>query len=80
MELEDRLRASLDSPPEVLFYDTYIEIKNRLNGNIPALLPQVYLYYDPKLARDRIKRIFEHQIMYREMRDIMHLWINIRRW
>ena len=63
MELEDRLRASLDSPPEVLFYDTYIEIKNRLNGNIPALLPQVYLYYDPKLARDRIKRIFEHQKM-----------------
>lgn len=63
MELEERLRVSLDSRPEILFYDTYIEIKNKCNGNIPALLPQVYLYYDPKLERERIRKIFEHQKM-----------------
>ena len=62
-ELEDRLGESLDSPPEVLFYETYIEIAEKFKGDLPALLPQVYLYYDPKLEQDRIKKIFEHQRM-----------------
>ena len=62
-ELEDRLGESLDSPPEVLFYETYIEIAEKFKGDLPALLPQVYLYYDPKLEKDRIKKIFEHQRM-----------------
>lgn len=63
MDLKKRLRESLDSPPEFLFYDTYIEIMEERQGRIPALLPQVYLYYDPKLKRERIKKIFEHQRM-----------------
>lgn len=63
MELKDRLRESLNSAPEYLFYDTYIEIKEKYQGKIPALLPQVYLYYDPKLRRDRNIKIFEHQRM-----------------
>lgn len=62
-DLKVRLRESLDSPPEILFYDTYIEIMEKHQGEIPALLPQVYLYYDPKLARKRLKKIFEHQRM-----------------
>lgn len=32
-------------------------------GEIPALIPQVYLYYDPKLEKERIRKIFEHQKM-----------------
>lgn len=63
MGLKRRLRESLDSPPEYLFYDTYIEIMEKYHGKIPALLPQVYLYYDPKLERDRVRKIFEHQRM-----------------
>ena len=63
MDLKERLRESLDSSPEYLFYDTYIEIMEECQGEIPALLPQVYLYYDPKLERNRIKKIFEHQRM-----------------
>ena len=27
------------------------------------MFPQVWLYYDPKLQKDRIKKIFEHQRM-----------------
>lgn len=63
MDLKTRLRESLDSYPEYLFYDTYIEIMEKNQGKIPALLPQVYLYYDPKLEKNRIKKIFEHQRM-----------------
>lgn len=63
MDLKARLRDSLNSPPEYMFYDTYVEIMEKSQGEIPALLPQVYLYYDPKLERDRIKKIFEHQRM-----------------
>lgn len=63
VDLKERLRDSLDSVPEYLFYDTYIEIMERNQGEVPALLPQVYLYYDPKLQKDRIKKIFEHQRM-----------------
>ena len=63
IDLKERLRDSLDSVPEYLFYDTYIEIMERNQGVVPALLPQVYLYYDPKLQKDRIKKIFEHQRM-----------------
>ncbi len=31
--------------------------------NIPALIPQVYLYYDPKTQSQRELKIFEHQKM-----------------
>ena len=63
VDLKERLRNALSSPPEQLFYDTYIEIMEKYKGEIPALLPQVYLYYDPKLEKERIKKIFEHQRM-----------------
>lgn len=62
-DLKDRLKESLDSVPETLFFDTYIEIMEKNQGEIPALIPQVYLYYDPKLEKERIRKIFEHQKM-----------------
>ena len=52
-----------DSPMERLFFDTYLEMIAGKEGKIPALFPQVWLYYDPKLQKDRIKKIFEHQRM-----------------
>jgi len=33
------------------------------NSDIPALFPQVWLYYDHKLESERIRKIFEHQRM-----------------
>ncbi len=58
------MRNSLgDSPMEQLFFDTYLEITAGKEEKIPALFPQVWLYYDPKLQKDRIKKIFEHQRM-----------------
>jgi hypothetical protein len=62
-DLSTCLRKSLGSVAEESFYDAYTEVKDQMNGEIPALLPQVWLYYDPKLETDRIKKIFEHQRM-----------------
>ena len=46
-ELLVRLRASISSPPESIFFDTYYREYTRLKNKMPALLPQVYLHYDP---------------------------------
>lgn len=62
VDMQDFLRSSLGSPVEETFFDAYLELAEK-NENIPALLPQVWLYYDPKLEAERIKRIFEHQRM-----------------
>ena len=47
-----RLRESLASPPEQHFFRAYYTVfKDRLN-EWPALIPQVYLHYDPKTVRE----------------------------
>jgi very-short-patch-repair endonuclease len=47
-ELYSRLFESLDSEPEKLFFRSYFEgFHNKLNKTLPALIPQVYLHYDP---------------------------------
>ncbi len=52
-----RLRASLASDAERGLFDTYFRIyRPKLAGALPALIPQVYLHYDPavvKLLRHR---------------------------
>lgn len=64
MDMVTFMRNSLvDSPMEQLFFDTYLEMTVGKEERIPALFPQVWLYYDPKLQKDRIKKIFEHQRM-----------------
>ncbi|HLP88473.1 MAG TPA: hypothetical protein VK184_07780 [Nostocaceae cyanobacterium] len=54
-----RLYNSLSSEPEKLVFRTYFEIfKNKLHEFLPALIPQVYLHYDPYSLRElREKRI-----------------------
>lgn len=53
----------LDSEPERIFYKAYISYLKKHTKNIPALLPQVYMYYDPKTKSQRDWQIFEHQKM-----------------
>lgn len=46
--LYKRLFQSLDSDPEKLFFREYfLKMKSILGENLPALIPQVYLHYDP---------------------------------
>ncbi len=48
-----RLEKSLDSEPEKLFFQTYYKRKDsELRDSLPALIPQVYLHYDPYTLRD----------------------------
>jgi very-short-patch-repair endonuclease len=48
-----RLRNSLSSPPEKLFFDSYFKnYRDALERDFPALLPQVYLHFDPKSLKE----------------------------
>lgn len=48
-----RLRNSLVSPPEKLFFNAYFQHYHDVLGeNFPALVPQVYLHFDPKSLKD----------------------------
>ncbi|QDT48908.1 hypothetical protein Pan258_29550 [Symmachiella dynata] len=47
-----RLLKSLQSPPEKLFFETYFErFRSQLGERLPALIPQVYLHYDPYTSK-----------------------------
>ena len=62
--LFERLKSSLDSPPEILFLRTYYNYIHKLGDNkLPALIPQVYCHYDPKTANMRNGQIYVHQRM-----------------
>lgn len=63
MGLIQFLQQSLSSPPEELFFDSYLSLATQYAEKIPAIFPQVWLYYDPKLEKDRIRKIYEHQRM-----------------
>ena len=56
-----RLADSMDSEPEkILLRGYYLFLKEKgIDG--PALIPQVYLYYDPKTFKQRGFKLFEHQ-------------------
>jgi hypothetical protein len=54
-KLYRRLRESLSeqSPPERVLFDAYrTRYRSELGGRMPALLPQVYLHYDPYTIRE----------------------------
>ena len=51
--LYSRLKASLASKPEEIVFFTYFkEFRKRVGEKLPALLPQVYLHYDPKTLKE----------------------------
>lgn len=58
-----RFKQCLDSEAEKLFLKAYISYINKNGKHLPALIPQVYLYYDPQTQDQRGLKIFEHQKM-----------------
>lgn len=55
--LGKRLNASLGSEPEQILFSTYFcEYKQPLGAKLPALIPQVYLHYDPITVRQLKRR------------------------
>ena len=53
----------LDSDAEKFFWRAYLDLANEKEGFIPALFPQVWLYFDPQDKYQRTQEIFEHQRM-----------------
>lgn len=49
--------------PETWLLQAYYNLKKELNIDLPALIPQVYLYYDPQTLKQRGYKLFEHQKM-----------------
>ncbi|MBN2551090.1 MAG: hypothetical protein JXB15_18150 [Anaerolineales bacterium] len=63
-DLGYRLRASLQSEPEKMLFDTYFrDVKVIYGVNLPALLPQVHLHYDPIRQNERSKPVLVRQRM-----------------
>lgn len=51
-KLSDRLKQSLASEPEKVVWDTYCQLTKDIPiDKLPALIPQVYLHYDPYTLR-----------------------------
>lgn len=65
LELYGRLRASLDSEVEKIFFRTYYNYyRHPIKKDIPALVPQVYLHYDPRSKYQRKGQVvYSHQRM-----------------
>lgn len=59
VSLYKRLLSSLDSPPEIIFFKNYFKLfKTRYNENLPSLIPQVYLHYDPYTKNQRNGEVY----------------------
>ncbi|QEZ49002.1 hypothetical protein [Cupriavidus oxalaticus] len=53
--LYTRLKASLprNSPPQILLFDAFFEGFRGAVPNLPALLPEVWLHWDPRTVKER---------------------------
>lgn len=57
--LYKRLLNSLDSSPEKIFFKNYFKLLNsQYKENLPALIPQVYLHYDPYTKNQRNGEVY----------------------
>lgn len=73
-----RLLASLseDSPPERLLFQTYYRhFLPEFGGDLPALIPQVYLHYDQKTIRQLVQSQ-QNQRLTRQRMDFLLLFSN----
>jgi very-short-patch-repair endonuclease len=71
--LYSRLRKSLTNEPERFFFRTYFEIfREPLGDRLPALIPQVYLHYDPYT----ISQLVEGKRLVRQRMDFLFLFSN----
>ncbi|RZM27153.1 MAG: hypothetical protein EOO88_14395 [Pedobacter sp.] len=72
--LRNRLRLTLASEPEIVLFDAYYSaIGKQMGKKLPALIPQVYLHYDPYSIR-------QHGVNYllRQRMDFLILINNAR--
>lgn len=74
--LGERLKQSVElsqSPGEYAIFRTYHEIFGpKLANRLPALIPQVYLHYDPFTQAERIK-LGKHSVLARQRMDFLML-------
>ena len=68
-----RLLSSLASPAEKLLFGRYFQqFRRTIGNNLPALIPQVYLHYDPKT----ISQLTNGQRLVRQRMDFLLLFSN----
>lgn len=76
IELYKRLFSSLDSLPEKLLFKSYFKyFREQFDKNFPALIPQVYLHYDPYTIRQRSGKVY----LPRQRMDFLLLFSNKQR-
>lgn len=76
INLYQRLISSLDSEPERIFFKSYFNFfRKQLNENFPALIPQVYLHYDPYTIKQRLNL----KVLSRQRMDFLLLLSNNQR-
>ena len=67
-----RLFASLDSPPEKVLFNAYCTRYRQTDADkLSALMPQVYLHYDPYTMHELAKR--DGQVLKRQRMDFLLL-------
>jgi hypothetical protein len=77
--LADRLIKSLDSAPERRLFNAYFKIvRPRLADALPALIPQVYLHYDPINIRELHARGDDRRFAVQRMDFLLLLPHNVR--
>jgi hypothetical protein len=78
-KLGERLLSSLASEPERLFFSAYFGVfKARLGEDLPALVPQVYLHYDPVSLRQLRARGDGRRFDVQRMDFLMLLPLGVR--
>jgi very-short-patch-repair endonuclease len=71
-----RLLASLQSEPEKKLFDRYFRLfTSEFENKLPALIPQVYLHYDPKTIRE----LAGEKRLPRQRMDFLLLFSNYER-
>ena len=77
--LGERLLASVGSPPERRLFASYFRrYAEKLGDRLPALLPQVYLHYDPATLRQLRRRGLERRFLAQRMDFLMLLPRGVR--
>jgi hypothetical protein len=77
--LGQRLLQSLGSPVErALFAEYFRQFSQRLGERLPALLPQVYLHYDPVSLRELQRRGEERRFLVQRMDFLLLLRDHVR--
>lgn len=78
-ELGRRLMESLGSPAEQRFFESYFRTQSRrLGDSLPALLPQVYLHYDPVTVRELRSRGEDRRFLAQRMDFLLLLPDRVR--